>query len=95
VACFLKSIGLKNILSFRDAKLPLESLNVLIGPNAAGKSNLIDVIGLLQAAPGDLNAAILRGGGAACGSSPVRDGPKQSTTFRTTSSRIRWPGTSC
>ena len=64
VARFLQSIGLKNILSFKDAKLPLDSLNVLIGPNAAGKSNLIDVIGLLQAAPGDLNAAILRGGGA-------------------------------
>ena len=64
VACFLKSIGLKNILSFKDAELPLGSLNVLIGPNGAGKSNLIDVIGLLQAAPGDLNGAILRGGGA-------------------------------
>lgn len=63
VACLLNSIRLKNILSFKDTKLPLESLNVLIGPNAAGKSNLIDVIGLLQAAPGDLNGAILRGGG--------------------------------
>jgi predicted ATPase len=64
VACFLKSIRLKNILSFKDAELPLESLNVLIGPNAAGKSNLIDVIALLRAAPDDLNGAILRGGGA-------------------------------
>jgi hypothetical protein len=64
VACFLQSIRLKNILSFKDAKLPLESLNVLIGPNAAGKSNLIDVVGLLRATPEDLNGAILRGGGA-------------------------------
>jgi predicted ATPase len=64
VACFLKSISLKNILSFKDVKLPLESLNVLIGPNAAGKSNLIDIVGLLRAAPEDLNVAILRGGGA-------------------------------
>jgi predicted ATPase len=64
VACFLQSIRLKNILSFKDVKLPLDSLNVLIGPNAAGKSNLIDIIGLLRAAPEDLNAAILRGGGA-------------------------------
>ncbi|MGC9950086.1 MAG: AAA family ATPase [Bryobacteraceae bacterium] len=64
MACFLKSIRLKNILSFKDAKLPLDSLNVLIGPNAAGKSNLIDAIGLLRAAPDDLNGAILRGGGA-------------------------------
>jgi predicted ATPase len=64
VACLLESIRMKNILSFKDAKPPLDSLSVLIGPNAAGKSNLIDVIGLLQAAPGDLNGAILRGGGA-------------------------------
>ena len=64
MAVLLNSIGLKNILSFKDEKLSLQSLNVLIGPNAAGKSNLIDVIGLLHAAPGDLNAAILRGGGA-------------------------------
>jgi len=64
VAHLLRSIGLKNILSFRDTKLSLESLNVLIGPNAAGKSNLIETIGLLQAAPGDLNSAIFRGGGA-------------------------------
>jgi len=64
VACFLRSVSLRNILSFKDAKLPLDSLNVLIGPNAAGKSNLIDVIELLRAAPNDLNGAIVRGGGA-------------------------------
>lgn len=38
-------------------------MNVLIGANASGKSNLIEAIGLLQAAPMDLNAAILRLGG--------------------------------
>ena len=72
VAFLLKSIRLKNILSFKDAKLPLDSLNVLIGPNAAGKSNLIDVIGLLRAAPEDLTVAILRGGGAPAW---IRKGP--------------------
>jgi len=38
-------------------------LNVLIGANASGKSNLIEAIGLLQAAPIDLNGAIRRLGG--------------------------------
>ena len=75
VACFLQSIRLKNILSFKDAKLPLDSLNVLIGPNAAGKSNLIDVIGLLRAAPEDLNVAILRGGGASAWIRRGENGP--------------------
>ena len=64
MASFLKSIRLQNILTFSDTDIALEPLNVLIGPNAAGKSNLIDVIGLLQAAPNDLNHLIRRGGGA-------------------------------
>ena len=52
---FIKSLHLKNILSFKDTKLDLQPLNVwFIGPNGSGKSNLIDVIGLLQAVPGDL-----------------------------------------
>jgi len=41
----------------------LGPLNVLIGANAAGKSNLIEVISLLKAAPTGLLTAILRGGG--------------------------------
>jgi predicted ATPase len=59
----IKRLALKNILSFRDAVVELGQLNVLIGPNAVGKSNLIEVIGLLQAAPTNLATAILRGGG--------------------------------
>jgi len=59
----LSSIRLKNILSFKDTTLELRPLNVLIGPNASGKSNLIDVISLLQAAPANLEAAIRNGGG--------------------------------
>ncbi len=43
--------------------MELRGLNVLIGANASGKSNLIEAIGLLQAAPVDLSAAILRLGG--------------------------------
>jgi len=61
---FVRSITLKNLLSFRETTLELRPLNVLIGPNASGKSNLIDTIGLLQAAPTDLAAAMRLGGGA-------------------------------
>jgi predicted ATPase len=59
----LSSITLKNLLSFKDATLSLQPLNVLIGPNGSGKSNFIEAIGLLQAAPVDLNRAIMQGGG--------------------------------
>ena len=58
----LKSLHLENILSFRDAKIDLQPLNVLIGANGSGKSNLIDVIALLQAAPNDI-AGFLRNNG--------------------------------
>ena len=62
---FMHSIKLENILSFGpDAQeLELKPLNVLIGPNGSGKSNLIEVIGLLRAAPSDVTAPIREGGG--------------------------------
>jgi predicted ATPase len=61
----IKRLNLKKILSFNDATVDLGQLNVLIGPNAVGKTNLIEVISLLQAAPtsGRLVATILNGGG--------------------------------
>ena len=37
---------------------------MLIGPNGSGKSNLIEVIGLLRAAPQELTTPIIAGGGA-------------------------------
>ena len=58
----IKSLHLKNILSFKDTKLDLQPLNVLIGANGSGKSNLIDVIGLLKAVPSDI-AGFLRSNG--------------------------------
>lgn len=61
-----RTIRLDNILSYgsSDAEFELEPLNVLIGPNASGKSNLIEVLSLLAAAPGrDLKAPIREGGG--------------------------------
>ena len=62
---FMHRIKLENILSFGpDAQeLELRPLNVLIGPNGSGKSNLIEVIGLLGAAPRDITAPIREGGG--------------------------------
>ena len=61
----IQSIRLENILSFGTdmAEFPLEPLNVLIGPNASGKSNFIEVLSLLHAAPSDLQEPIRRGGG--------------------------------
>ena len=43
------TIRLENILSFGPDTLPfrLEPLNVLIGPNASGKSNLIEAFSIL------------------------------------------------
>ena len=62
---FLQSIRLQNILSFGPdtPELTLEPLNVLIGPNASGKSNLIEALSLLAAAPRDLQQPIREGGG--------------------------------
>ena len=47
---FLQSIKLSGLLSFppESEAIPLTALNVLIGPNASGKSNLIEAIELLH-----------------------------------------------
>lgn len=62
---FMHRIKLQNILSFGPDALELElgPLNVLIGPNSSGKSNLIEVIGLLSATPRDITAPMREGGG--------------------------------
>jgi predicted ATPase len=61
----LESITLTNLLSFGDkTEITLNAgLNVLIGANGSGKSNLIEAISLLQAMPKDLTKAIRDGGG--------------------------------
>ena len=61
----IQSVRLDSILSFGPGtpELPLEPLNVLIGPNASGKSNLIEALSLLAAAPRDLQTPIREGGG--------------------------------
>ena len=59
----LKSIRINGLLSFRDTQIDLRPLNVLIGPNASGKSNLIEIMALLQAVPRDLAGFFRRSGG--------------------------------
>ena len=61
----IRTIRLENVLSFgaNAFELPLEPLNVFIGPNASGKSNLIEALSILQAAPRDIQAPIREGGG--------------------------------
>lgn len=61
----LQKIALSNVLSFglKTMELELENLNVLIGPNSAGKSNLIEIIGLMRDTPRDVRAVVRRGGG--------------------------------
>ena len=60
---FIKSLHIKGMLSFQDMSLEMRPLNVLIGPNASGKSNLIEIIALLQSLPRDLAGFISASGG--------------------------------
>lgn len=70
---FVRQITLENVLSFGPdpVTLELKNLNILIGPNAAGKSNLIEALSLMRATPvsaavsnQDLRGIVRRGGGA-------------------------------
>jgi predicted ATPase len=59
------NIKLSNFLSFGDKSEPVElgPLNVLIGKNSCGKSNLIEAFAILQSLPKDLLEPIRKGGG--------------------------------
>jgi len=61
----LHSLRLENFLSYgpEGVGLELEPLNILIGQNASGKSNLIQAVELLHAAPTNLTRFIAQGGG--------------------------------
>ena len=45
---FLEKVHINNFLSFRRVELPLKRLTVLVGPNASGKSNVLEVLHLLN-----------------------------------------------
>jgi predicted ATPase len=63
----IEKIRLRNILSFGDKgeEIELQPLNVLIGQNASGKSNFIDIFKLLRSLPQDkgLQTFISKSGG--------------------------------
>lgn len=59
----LKRLKLKNLLSFGEQGIDLElgPLNVIVGANGSGKSNLIEAISLLKAATSDFSNALSDG----------------------------------
>jgi predicted ATPase len=61
----LGTIRLRDFLSFGPSTetFPLGNLNVIIGANGSGKSNLIEALSIIQAAPLDLPKPIHEGGG--------------------------------
>jgi predicted ATPase len=61
----IKSMRLRNFLSYgsRGEETTLTPLNVLIGKNASGKSNLIEALSLLRSAPKDFAGTLRQGGG--------------------------------
>lgn len=65
MAVVFSSIRPRGFLSFPPDSHPIElrDLNVLIGPNSSGKSNLVEALDVLRAAPGDLPYPIRQGGG--------------------------------
>ncbi len=48
VKVFLEEVHIKHLLSLRDVVLPLKQLTVLVGPNASGKSNVLNALSLLN-----------------------------------------------
>lgn len=66
MAPFVNSLRLGGLLSFppESPAVELTPLNVLIGPNASGKSNFIEAFELLRATPTAFAKAIRDGGGA-------------------------------
>lgn len=61
----IKSLQIANLLSFGADHPPIElrPLNVLVGSNGSGKSNFLEAISLLQAAPDQITRPVRDGGG--------------------------------
>ncbi|WP_394793740.1 AAA family ATPase [Armatimonas sp.] len=61
---FLNSVKFTNLLSFGPdgMELELHPLNILIGPNASGKSNFIDAMRILQMIFVDISSPFSKGG---------------------------------
>ena len=61
----IRSMKIKNLFSFGETggDVELGPLNILIGPNASGKSNFIEAIGLLKGLPDDFANSVAAAGG--------------------------------
>jgi len=61
----IQKLKLQNFLSYgpQGEEIELQPLNVLIGANGSGKSNLIEAFGILKATPTDIMVPIRKGGG--------------------------------
>jgi len=59
----IQKLKLQNFLSYSREEIELQPLNVLIGPNSSGKSNLIEAFSILKAIPTNLLIPIRKGGG--------------------------------
>ena len=61
----LAGVDIRDFKSFGNAAVTLGRFNVIIGPNAAGKSNFVDIFSFLTdcAREGFANAVSLQGGG--------------------------------
>ena len=61
----LREISIAGYKSIRDARVELRDINILIGANGAGKSNLVSAFGLLHdLIEGQLGVHVVRRGGA-------------------------------
>ncbi|MFZ5451389.1 MAG: AAA family ATPase [Thermodesulfobacteriota bacterium] len=59
----IKHIRIQNFLSLKDVSLDLGLRNVLVGPNMAGKSNIIKALKFINHVSSGLSLAITKGGG--------------------------------
>ena len=60
---FIQALHLKDFLSFQDVSIELGPVNMLIGANGSGKSNVIEAIDFLRHCPDDLSSFVLNNGG--------------------------------
>jgi predicted ATPase len=65
IPSLIRRLTLRNFLSYgpEGVSMDLRPLNVLIGPNASGKSNMLEALMILRASARDLQAAVREGGG--------------------------------
>lgn len=64
MSMLLKRLTLENFLSFgKKVSIPLRDINIFIGANGSGKSNVLDAIELLHSAPKNISSPMREGGG--------------------------------